>query len=75
MIDMIAEMRALERRYHEEQIAEYDRWAAEATNERSRKQWQGLADRFRKIGEKWFGEPMPEPTATPRTPTEPMPSR
>jgi len=44
--------------------ASYDRWAAEATNERSRKQWQDLADRFREMGEEFFGVPMPTPTAT-----------
>ena len=63
MIDMFKEMRALERRYHEEQIAECDRWAAEATTERSRKQWQGLADSFREMGEEFFGMPMPMPAA------------
>ena len=40
MMDMIKEMQALERRYREDQIVEYDRRAAEATTDQGRKDWQ-----------------------------------
>ncbi len=50
---MLKEMQDLERRYHVEQIADYEQRAAQATDEADKKFWQDLADKFCAIQLKW----------------------